>query len=375
MLEMKKNYVKQVDDIADVIAIEGEKLEEDPTAWGTLFDQELLRALTLMEVPEPYNPMPNCNGLFGKDPVDYSIQIFLAERVSRYDAGVILAMPTPSMPGHAVNVLGNDAQKEAFFGRFLQRPKRSFFAVTEPQVGSDATAGTSRIYTENGRLLLGAHKKLVGGGAQADYGLIFVQNADQNNAHKLVICDAHRIGDLDIKRLPMHGLAAADLSEIIAENVEINPKDILGHGVPVGLRDGFFAMNRVFERYRPIVCAQAIGNARGILDMMKRIGVSDHLIQPYLIRHKVFLARLDQIANTYLSSGLTQHETSYLKHDAINFSNDVVQAAVRYIPSTDLFQTPRLLKKLRDAKGYEYMEGTSNIHLIQSFPNFAAKRG
>lgn len=374
MQNFNNKYLNQIDDIGTFITKVGLKIERNPTDWDEYYNNDLLRGLTLLEVPEPYNSMPNCDGLFGKEPVAYPTQLALAERVSRYDSGCVLCLPTPSMVGHAINVLGNEQQKHAFFSRYYDKPKRSFFAVTEPGVGTDATAGSSYYEDKNGRLVLNAHKKLVGGGAQADFGLVFVRQGQEGQNHKLVVCDAERIKDLDIKRLQMHGLVAADLSEIIADHVEIRKDEILGHGVNVGLRDGFFAISQVFERYRPSVSAMAIGNARGILDSMHHIGVRPDLLEPYYIRHQAFLDRLEATANSYMGGGLKQHDTSQLKLAAISFSDSVVSFAFGHLPSQDLFSMPELLKKCRDAKAYEYMEGTSHIHSLQSFPCFTTKR-
>ena len=373
MLIFESAAVKQLDDIAGFITATGLKVEKDPTDWRDYYENDLLRALTIMEVPAPYNPMPNCGGLFGKEKVGYALQMAMAERTSRYDAGCILALPTPSMPGHAVSILGNETQKDEFWSRFLQPPERSFFAVTEPQIGSDATAGTSRIFQDGSDLVLDAHKKVVGGAVQSDYGLIFVKD-ERAVGHKLVIADADTLAKLTLIRLPMHGLAAADLSEIIADKVVIDETQVLGHGLQSGLRNGFFAMNQVFERYRPIVSAQAIGVSRGILDQMFAMGVRRDILEPYFIRHKVFQQRLHDVAMAYETGSAKVHETSRMKLEAVQFADDVVSCLFRNVPSVDLFQSPSLLKKCRDAKGYEYMEGTTNIHVLQSFRSYTAQR-
>jgi len=131
-------------------------------------------------------------------------------------------------------------------------------------------------------------------------------------------------------------------------------------------------MNSVFERYRPVVATLAIGAARGLIDTMADLGLSETLLDPLRIRHAVFLRRLAIVANSYDAGTQKVHETSSLKLDAVSFLDDVVAAVFRNIPSRDIFQHPDLLKRCRDAKSYEYMEGTSNIHLLQAFRSYVA---
>lgn len=364
--------LNELDALAPLFEDTGRRMETDPTDWAGLWDSELVRAITLMEVPEPWNPLPNCGGFFGSEPMIYALQIAVAERISRYDAGCILALPTPTMSGFAVQVLGNAEQKETYFRRYTEpKPGRSFFAITEPTVGSDATAGKSVLRdTPQGRRL-NVEKKFVGGTAQANCGLIFARD-ERSKSHKMVLAGPDLLSQLQIERLPQHGLAGADLTEIHGQDIEISDELILGHGIQRGLRDGFFAMNSVFERYRPVVATLAIGTARGLIDIMASLGLNPAVLEPLLIRHAVFLDRLETVANAYEKGTQKVHETSSLKLDAVSFLDDVVATVFRHVPTRDIFQHPGLLKKCRDAKSFEYMEGTSNIHLLQAFRSYVA---
>lgn len=361
----------ELDDLGPLLQRVGIALEDDPTAWAGLWENDLLRAITLIEVPDAYNPVPNCAGAFGRDVVGYGLQMAIAERIARHDASCILALPTPTMSGYAIKVLGHADQIDRYFQRYAIAPQRSFFAITEPQVGSDATAGTSTVSDGPGGRRLRAHKKLVGSAAQADFGLIFARDA-RSNSHKMVVCDALAIAGMHITRLPMQGLAGADLTEIVVDDLPVSDEMILGHGLNRGLRDGFFAMNSVFDRYRPVVSALAIGSARGLLDCLRAIGVAPQRLAAGFLRHAVFLDRLSEIALAYEAGTPRVHETSRLKLDAVAFLDDVVGAVFRLLPVADIVQSPGLLKRCRDAKAYEYMEGTSHVHLLKAFRSFAA---
>ncbi|BCH56770.1 hypothetical protein GOZ89_23975 [Agrobacterium vitis] len=364
--------LNEIDEIAPLLYAVGSRLEEDPEAWGLLWENELMRALTLIEVPEPYSEFPNCGHRFGPGPMSYLQLLAVSERLARHDPNCILALPTPGMGGFAFSVLGNPEQTRMFFERYSKpRPKRNFFAITEPHVGSDATNGVSVVTGAPEGLRLSAHKKVVGSIPQADLGLIFVKD-QRSRSHKLVIADAAILAHMKIGRLAMNGLRGADLGELQVEDLAIPEEAILGHGLNRGLRDGFFAMNEVFERYRPMVITMAAGVARGILEDLAECGVARRHLDHGFIRHAVLLERITQVGIAYQKGTQKGHEISRLKLEAIGFLDEVVQLAFAEMPSNDIAQHARLLKRCRDARAFEYMEGTTNIHILQAFRSYAA---
>jgi diaminopimelate decarboxylase len=364
--------LEEIDSIAGDLYQFGVRLEQDPEDWEDLWGVELMRALTLIEVPREYSAIPDCGGRFGPGAVSYLQLLGVSERISRHDPNCILALPTPGLGGFAFSVLGTPTQRRMFFERYAaDRPPRNFFAITEPSVGSDATHGESRIAAGPGGLRLTAHKKLVGSMPQSDLGVIFVRD-ERTKSHKLVIADRAMLGQMTVTRLTTTGLRGADLGELHAEDLKIDEAWILGHGVERGLRDGFFAMSRVFERYRPMVITMAVGVARGILDDLAGCGVARRHLDHADIRYRTMLARIIDIGGALEQGRPKGHETSRLMVEAVAFLDDAMQLAFAHLPATDIAQHARLLKRCRDARSFEYMEGTTNIHLIQAFRSYAA---
>jgi diaminopimelate decarboxylase len=355
--------LEEIDAIAPDLYRFGVRLEQDPEDWADLWGVELMRALTLIEVPREYSAIPDCGGRFGPGGVSYLQLLGVSERISRHDPNCILALPTPGLGGFAFSVLGTPPQRRMFFERYAaDRPPRNFFAITEPSVGSDATHGESRIDAGPGGLRLTAHKKLVGSMPQSDLGVIFVRD-ERTKSHKLVIADRAMLGRMT---------RGADLGELHAEDLQIDEASILGHGVERGLRDGFFAMSRVFERYRPMVITMAVGVARGILDDLAGCGVARRHLDHAYVRYRTMLARIIDIGGALEEGRPKGHETSRLMVEAVAFLDDAMQLAFAHLPATDIVQHARLLKRCRDARSFEYMEGTTNIHLIQAFRSYAA---
>ncbi|MGJ8628488.1 MAG: acyl-CoA dehydrogenase family protein [Sulfitobacter sp.] len=364
--------LEEIDEIAPQLYEFGRRLEKDPEDWADLWTLDLMRALTLIEVPEAYSEIPNCGGRFGPGPVSYLQLLGVSERISRHDPNCILALPTPGLGGFAMSVLGNTEQQEMFFERYRRpRPPRNFFAVTEPTVGSDATHGTSKIEHKNGKLVLTAHKKLVGSMPQSDLGVIFVKD-ERTKSHRLVIADTDMLSKMEVTRLKTSGLRGADLGELHVTDLPIDETSIVGHGIDRGLRDGFFAMNRVFERYRPMVITMALGVSRGILTDLADCGVARRHLDHAFIRLSALLARVAEIGSALEQGKPKVHDTSRLMVEAITFLDDAMQLAFTHMPTTDLEQHAQLMKRCRDARSFEYMEGTTHIHLVQAFRSYAA---
>lgn len=363
----------EIDEIAPQLHAFAERLERDPEDWEDLWGLDLMRALTLIEVPEPYAEIPNCDGRFGAGPVSYAQLLAVSERIARHDPNCILALPTPGLGGFAISVLGNERQKRVFFERYLRpRPPRNFFAITEPSVGSDATHGVSRLTAGPWGPLLTARKKLVGSMPQADLGVIFVRD-ERAGAHRLVLATAKILGRMRVSRLATNGLRGADLGALEIDDLPIDDEDVLGHGLDRGLRDGFFAMNRVFERYRPMVVTMALGVARGVLADLAECGVARRHLEHPLLRTQALVSRIPEIAAALEVGRPKLHETSRLKVEAIAHLDDVVRLAFAHLPVPDLRTHARLLKRCRDARSFEYMEGTTHVHLVQGFRSLAAR--
>lgn len=352
----------------------GTALENDPEAWTSLWDDATVRALTTIGVPDSHNGFGLAETDLGISDCNHALHVAVIERLARFDPSCILALPGPSLSGGAVLAAGSDAQIDRFFGAYRSGPQGTFFAVTEPDVGSDASKGTTIVTTDaNGRMVLNGTKMLVGGVARAKIGLVFAQ-MENTGAAVLVMLTPPDHGDrLTVKRLPASGLAGADLCQLEMRDVPVTPEMLIGARTPgaTTLRDGFMAINGVFERNRPVVAALALGNAAGMLDRLEKAGHAT-AFSGMRRRYISLLGRLALVLEDQACGRPRSHRISEVKHQAIAFSDDLV----RRIPlqaATTMFTDDLLRRKMRDAKAFEYMEGTSNIHLLNAFRSFASE--
>ncbi|WP_293577451.1 acyl-CoA dehydrogenase family protein [Phaeobacter sp.] len=350
----------------------GAKLAEDPDAWRDLWADPMVQALTMIGVPEAFNGFPLSKSGLGISHCPHDLHVAIVERMARFDAGSILALQGPSLAGGALDAAGTPEQKERFFAAYRHGPQGTFFAVTEPEVGSDASAGTTVLHqTETGYVLNGS-KMLIGNVARAQIGIVFAKFAETGR-RALVLLEPQKLhAHLEITRLPTTGMSGADLCRLDLRDVPVAQVDLVAaQSERPTLRDGFMAINGVFERYRPVVAALALGNARGMLERLERHGQASAFADAFR-SHAALIAALADVCAEAMRGQPKSHRISEIKYQAVAFSDALVARIAREAPAVML--TDALLRrKMRDAKGFEYMEGTSNIHALNAFRTYVAE--
>lgn len=362
----------KLDALHPLLVTTGTKLEQDSDAWRDLWADPFMRAFTLIGVPAPHNGFSIGETEIGLKECGYALHIAMIERLARADASCILALQGPSLSGGVVQKMGTPAQVERFFRAYQNGPQGTFFAVTEPEAGSDPSQGASRLSDTLGGLRLNAHKMLVGNVERADVGLLFAH--DDRSGRPVLIMIERKLHDrhLKIERLPAFGLRGADLCRLVVEDLPVEPDMILGDG-QLSLKDGFVAINDVFERNRPIVAALALGTGCGILDHLSQTAHgAEHQFADLRLRHTALLRRLSRVLAAYENGRPKAQEISLIKLQAVAFADQVVERAFSLDQSAHLMMDPILRRKTRDAKAFEYMEGATNIHTLNAFRSYVS---
>lgn len=350
----------------------GAKLETDPDAWRALWADPTVRALTMIGVPDAHNGFPLHETDLGIDTCPHDLHVALVERLARFDASCILALQGPSLAGAAVAAIGSDAQIARFFSAYRDGPQGTFFAVTEPEVGSDASNGGTVLESRADGFVLSGSKMLVGNIARARIGLVFARMSETGRSALVMIEPEHYPDRIGITRLPTTGMCGADLCRIDMKDLPV-PGDALiaAEAERPSLRDGFVAINSVFERYRPVVAALALGNSFGMLERLAKAGYADRFADAYR-GHAALIARLASVLADIERGRPRGHRISEIKFQAVAFCDALVARIAAEAPIAMLADAT-LRRKMRDAKAFEYMEGTSNIHILNAFRAYTAE--
>jgi diaminopimelate decarboxylase len=364
-----------LDYLEPLFAETGLALERDPTAWERLWGVPALRAIAYLDVPARFDPYPFADVGIGRDTCPYSLQLALIEYLSRFDASCLMALPGSSLCTHVILALGTDAQIDTFFKRFRSgAPHWTFFAISEPEVGSDATAVRARVSRAENEWRLNAVKMLVGAAQQASVGLVFARVEEKQELCLIMIEPARHADKVTCERLPPLGLAGAGLCRLVIRNLPITVDQMIG-AERRSLRDGISGIVSVFERHRPMVGAMALGAGLGLINSLERAGVPGDALALDRLEHAALCRLMNNLALRYEQSRLRGHEASLFKWQATRFAERVAQRVPALLSPKELIASPILRKKYRDAFAFEYMEGTSNIQALNAYRSYVASRG
>lgn len=298
----------------------------------------------------------------GKRPPVRSCREFTAlmEELCRGDAGLALAMPFSSMSALLMEQMLSEERLEAHYARMADRPTWTFFALTEPERGSDAGAITTSLEPGEDAAILNGVKRYIGNGVRAYCGMVFARNTASSGmfAVQPVLVSADAPG-FSAERLDTAGLKGAALSEIRLDGVEI-PNAGESDAGPSGLRGAM----QTFDTFRPCVGAMALG-----------AGVAVYEYVEGELRHRTRRAWQDRFAHrigatrgliaeaaTAIDAGRGDGSvSSAAKLSAVRLADELAAAAVAALGPAARLEHPLVDKWDNDIRGIEFMEGTSDI--------------
>ncbi|OWY38955.1 acyl-CoA dehydrogenase [Xenophilus sp. AP218F] len=349
-------------------------LERLPGALDALWDESpLLRAIACIGLPAEYNPHPLALAGATDGGCPYPLHLAIIEQLSRFDANGLMALPGASLSTRAVLELGDAAQQRRFFERFLDGPHWTFFAVSEPEVGSDASQVRSGWrMDEDGGVRIRADKMLIGGVTRASVGVLYLAGPEGAAPRLAMFEPGAHPGRVETSLLPSLGLRGAGIGRLRIDDCRL-PADALLGGHLRGLQQGLNGLTRVFERHRPMVAAMALGTARGLLDGLREHGATG--LEGWYLRYRALGRMLDEVAERYQRGESRPAATSQIKFLATEFAERTARLLAHRLPPEAWLRGGRWRRRYRDAFAFEYMEGTRFIHLQHAARAFRPQGG
>jgi len=295
--------------------------------------------------------------------------------LARGDAGVLCANTGPSLAGVAVDTLGSEAQRELFYDTIADGRAWTFFGMTEPDHGSDATAMESRLDPAgdpaDGYLLSGT-KRYVGNASRGAIGVVFARTGRTALSIRGALIRRPAPG-FDGTPLDMMGLRGARICRLEMDGVPVPREMLLGAHLPASRR-GLWGISRTFNAMRLQIAALALGTALGTRDYVTEQ-------RPGWSGHEVVSARLDAAtALLYESAAAVDLQPdavrppSTAKLHATDLAVRTTHWAARALGPGALLEHPLLEKWSRDVHAFEFMDGTSNIQRLHITHDLSARK-
>lgn len=314
--------------------------------------------------------LPHEAGGLGLDMLTYGL---LTEEIGRGCGSVRNLIAVQGMVAHAILKWGTRAQKESWVAKIGHGEAVAAFALTEPNIGSDAGNATTRATLVGDHYLLNGHKKWISFAQRADLFLIFAQCEGGMGAF---LVERHTPGCTTTPIAGLLGLRASMIGEIHLTDCAIPAENLVGK---IGFGLDFVATTALdYGRYS--TACGCLGIAQGCLEASQHythertqfgVPIKDHqLVQQMLTNMiaNVSAARLLCYQAGYLrdqKSPDALRSTMIAKYFASITATTIANDAVQLHGANGCGPDYPVQRYLRDAKIQEIIEGTSQIQQIK----------
>lgn len=317
-------------------------------------------------------PLPADLGGGGLDPIAYGL---LTEEVGRGCSSVRSLLTVHDMTTLAVQRWGSRALRAEIVPRMASGELLAAFALSEPDVGSDAASIETRARRadgEGGDLVLDGRKRWITCGRIADLFLVIARLDDRPVA---LLVDADSPG---LERTPIRGMSgtgASHLAELAFTGCRVPAERMIGRP---GF--GFSAIaGTALDHGRYSVAWGSVGIAQACLDASRDYTTGREQFGKPLRDHQLVRRKLtEMIANTraarllcYRAGWLRETgspsalgETQIAKYFASRAAVAAAHDAVQLHGANGLSPDYPVSRYLRDAKVAEIIEGSSQIQQI-----------
>ncbi|PKM76437.1 MAG: acyl-CoA dehydrogenase [Firmicutes bacterium HGW-Firmicutes-15] len=277
-------------------------------------------------------------------------------------------------PAMTVNEYGTDEQKQKYIPGWVDGSSVGSFSITEPNTGSDVASMKTFAADKGDHWLLNGTKMWISGGHSCDVGLLYAvteKGAGAKGISCFIVDYNNTPGITRIPILKKVGMWPAPTSELVFENAMIPKENLLGplnkgflicmwqlNNTRMGCATGSAALSAA-------CLAGSVQYAQERTQFGKPIGkyqmiqqqIADMILEDEAAKLMVYHAAW--LKDNKLPS---QQATSAAKlmgcHAAVNGANMAMKIYGSYGYSTE-YPCGRWL---RDAKQFETLEGTSNMH-------------
>jgi len=225
--------------------------------------------------------------------LDYSAMAIACEEIAAGDCATATIVAVNNLVAGILNGYGNDEQKRRYLVPLAKGEMLGAFALTEPQVGSDAAAIATRAERQGAHYTLNGVKQFITSGKNADIAVVFAVT-DKGAGKKGIsafLVPTKAPGYVVARIEDKVGQRASDTAQIALENCKVPADHLLaqeGLGYRIALAN--------LESGRINVAAQSTGVARTALEAALAYASERKSMGKPLIEHQAINFRLADMA-------------------------------------------------------------------------------
>lgn len=313
--------------------------------------------------------LPKEFGGKGMDIITYGL---LNEEIGRGCSSLRSLLTVHSMVAQALCKWGNKSQKEYWLPKLATGEIIVAFALSEPNVGSDAKSIETTATLSGDSYVLNGQKKWITYGQIADIFLVFAQCAGKPSAF---LVEKNSPGLLIKPISGMLGVRASMLAELQFQDCRIPLENLVGR-----LGFGFsYVASSALDYGRYSVAWGSVGIAQACLEACIQYTSQRKQFGVYLKEHQLIRQMMTEMITNVKAARLLCYQAGYLKE--IGDPSSIIETSIaKYFASTTATKVANdavqihgangctseysVARYLRDAKIMEIIEGSTQIQQI-----------
>jgi glutaryl-CoA dehydrogenase (non-decarboxylating) len=314
---------------------------------------------------------------FGGSGMGFMESVLMAEQIAKVSASWRLPFNMQNLgPSLTVAKFGTPEQKQKYIPGWVAGTQLGFFAMTEPNTGSDVASMKTHAIDKGDHYEVHGNKMWISQAQVGDAGLLYAytdRSAGNKGMTAFIIEPKKMKGCTAIPIETKLGLHCSPTGEFVFEGMQVPKENVLGKP-----GDGFRICMWQLNQTRLGCAAGALGVAGGALDLAINYANERTQFGKTISHHQMVQAQIAEMVVEHQAAQMlvyraawlkdqgkpSQYETSVAKlaasEAAVHAANECIKIFGSYGFSTE-FPAERFY---RDAKSLQIVEGTSNVQKI-----------
>ena len=304
----------------------------------------------------------------------YLAHAILCEEIARVSGSLRAAFNMQTM-GTALEIytFGNEEQKKKYIEKLVSAEWLGCICITEPDAGSDVAGMKTTAVREGDDYILNGAKTWITYAQVADVGIAYAYT-DRSLQHKGIsafIVDMHSPGISTIPIAEKMGWHCCPTGEVIFDHVKVPAGNRMGEE-----GKGFLYVMKGLANTRLTAAAGAVGAGQGLLDeavkyAQERVQFGQPIGKFQMVQEMISRMAVEVEAArlmTYKVASLKDQnitcnlEMSMAKYYSCDMASRVADLALQILGAYGYSAEYAVERYLRDAKLYQILEGSANIH-------------
>ncbi len=303
--------------------------------------------------------------------------VLMAEQIARVSASWRLPFNMQNLgPALTVSKFGTPAQKKKYVSGWIAGTQLGFFAMTEPNTGSDVASMKTHAIDKGDHYEVHGSKMWISQAHVGDAGLLYAytDRTAGNKGMTAFIIEPKKMKGCSARAIETKlGLHCSPTGEFVFEGMQVPKENVLAKP-----GEGFRICMWQLNQTRLGCAAGALGLAGGVLDLAIDYAKARKQFGKPIAQHQMVQAQIAEMVLEHQAAQLlvyraawlkdqgrpSQYETSVAKlaasEAAVHAANECMKIYGSYGFSTE-YPAERYY---RDAKSLQIVEGTSNIQKI-----------